>query len=167
MSGLFGTDSARGVTVAELSCEQAMQAGRAAAELLAKEQGGRIIVAKDKRLSSDVLEAAVCAGICSSGIDAETLGAVPAAAASFIVREHKASAGIMITGAAGSGDGSGIRLFAADGFRLDERVQSELEDNIMARMNASPQRKFDNIGRMLSCDNAADEYVAHKTADRR
>ena len=161
MSGLFGTDSARGVTVAELSCEQAMQAGRAAAELLAKEQGGRIIVAKDKRLSSDVLEAAVCAGICSSGIDAETLGAVPAAAASFIVREHKASAGIMITGAAGSGDGSGIRLFAADGFRLDERVQSELEDNIMARMNASPQRKFDNIGRMLSCDNAADEYVAH------
>ena len=52
MSGLFGTDSARGVTVAELSCEQAMQAGRAAAELLVKEQGGRIIVAKDKRLSS-------------------------------------------------------------------------------------------------------------------
>ncbi|NLT09689.1 MAG: phosphoglucosamine mutase [Ruminococcus sp.] len=161
MSGLFGTDSARGVTVAELSCEQAMQAGRAAAELLVKEQGGRIIVAKDKRLSSDVLEAAVCAGICSSGIDAETLGAVPAAAASFIVRERNASAGIMITGAAGSGDGSGIRLIAADGFRLDERVQGELEENILSRMNASPQRKFDNIGRMLSCDNAAEEYVSH------
>ncbi|HRR75732.1 MAG TPA: phosphoglucosamine mutase [Ruminococcus sp.] len=161
MSGLFGTDSARGVTVAELSCEQAMQAGRAAAELLVKEQGGRIIVAKDKRLSSDVLEAAVCAGICSSGIDAETLGAVPAAAASYIVREHSASAGIMITGAAGSGDGSGIRLIAADGFRLDERVQSELEENILSRMNATPQRKFDNIGRMLSCDNAAKEYVSH------
>ncbi|MBQ6181028.1 MAG: phosphoglucosamine mutase [Ruminococcus sp.] len=161
MSGLFGTDSARGVTVAELSCEQAMQAGRAAAELLVKGQGGRIIVAKDKRLSSDVLEAAVCAGICSSGIDAETLGAVPAAAASYIVREHSASAGIMITGAAGSGDGSGIRLIAADGFRLDERVQSELEENILSRMNATPQRKFDNIGRMLSCDNAAKEYVSH------
>ena len=52
MSKLFGTDSARGITVAGLSCELAMQAGKAAAELLVKEQGEKIIVAKDKTLSS-------------------------------------------------------------------------------------------------------------------
>lgn len=161
MSGLFGTDSARGINVAELSCETAMQAGRAAAELLAKGQGGKIVVAKDKKLSSDILEAAVCAGICSSGIDAETLGAVPAAAASFIVREHKASAGIMITGAAGASEGSGIRLFAADGYRLDERIRDDLEENVIARTGAPAQKKFDNIGRMLSCDSAAEEYISH------
>ena len=159
MSGLFGTDSARGITVTELSCELAMQAGRAAAELLAKEEGGKIVVAKDSKLSSDILEAAVCAGICSSGIDAETLGAVPAAAASYIVREHKASAGIMITGAAGISDASGIRLFASDGFRLDERIQDELENYAINRSKSSAQKKFDNIGRMLNCTTAAEEYI--------
>ncbi len=161
MSGLFGTDSARGITVTELSCELAMQAGRAAAELLAKEEGGKIVVAKDSKLSSDILEAAVCAGICSSGIDAETLGAVPAAAASYIVREHKASAGIMITGAAGISDASGIRLFASDGFRLDERIQDELENYAINRSKSSAQKKFDNIGRMLNCTTAAEEYIKH------
>ncbi len=160
MSKLFGTDSARGITVAGLSCELAVRAGKAAAELLAKEQGEKIIVAKDKALSSDVLEAAICAGICSSGIDAETIGAVPAAAASYIVREHKAAAGIMITKAAGAEDASGIRIFGRSGFRLDETALLEIEDSVFD-YNVDALRRFDGVGKILNCSSAADEYTKH------
>lgn len=159
MSGLFGTDSARGLTVAELSCELAMQAGRAAAELFAGEQGGKIIVAKDGALSSAVLEAAVCAGICSSGVDAETVGELSGAAASFIVREHKAAAGIMISEATGIPGASGITIFSSDGFRLSEEMQLQIEDRIYSV--SEERRRFENIGRMLSCNTAAEEYISH------
>lgn len=159
MSGLFGTDSARGLTVAELSCELAMQAGRAAAELFAGEQGGKIIVAKDGALSSAVLEAAVCAGICSSGVDAETVGELSGAAASFIVREHKAAAGIMISEATGIPGASGITIFGSDGFRLSEEMQLQIEDRIYSV--SEERRRFENIGRMLSCNTAAEEYISH------
>ena len=79
MAKLFGTDGPRGIAVTDLTCELAMQTGRAAALVLAKKEGGKtkILVGKDTRLSSDVLEAAVCAGICSVGADAELLGTVP------------------------------------------------------------------------------------------
>lgn len=159
MSGLFGTDSARGLTVAELSCELAMQAGRAAAELFAGEQGGKIIVAKDGALSSAVLEAAVCAGICSSGVDAETVGELSGAAASFIVKEHKAAAGIMISEATGIPGASGITIFGGDGFRLSEEMQLQIEERIYSV--SEERRRFENIGRMLSCNTAAEEYISH------
>ncbi len=159
MSGLFGTDSARGLFVAELSCELAMQAGRAAAELFAKEQGEKIIVAKDGALSSAVLEAAVCAGICSSGVDAETVGEISGAAASFIVKKHKAAAGIMISEATGVTGESGITVFGRDGFRIGEETQLEMEEYICAA--SGERRRFENMGRMLSCDTAAAEYISH------
>lgn len=159
MSGLFGTDSARGLTVTELSCELAMQAGRAAAELFAKEQGEKIIVAKDSALSSAVLEAAVCAGICSSGVDAETVGEISGAAASFIVKEHKAAAGIMISEASGIPGASGITIFDSEGLRLSEEAQLEVEEYIYS--TSGERRRFENIGRMLSYDTAADEYISH------
>lgn len=159
MSGLFGTDSARGLAVTELSCELAMQAGRAAAELFAKEQGEKIIVAKDGALSSAVLEAAVCAGICSSGVDAETVGEISAAAASFIVREHEAAAGIMISEASGIPGASGIIIFDREGLRLSEDAQLEVEEYIYS--TSGERRRFENIGRMLSSDTAADEYISH------
>ncbi|MBR3759489.1 MAG: phosphoglucosamine mutase [Ruminococcus sp.] len=159
MSGLFGTDSARGLIVAELSCELAMQAGRATTELFAGEQGGKIIVAKDNALSSAVLEAAVCAGICSSGADAETVGELSGAAASFIVKKHNAAAGIMISEATGITGASGITVFGSDGFRLSEEMQLFIEERIYPV--SEERRRFENIGRMLSCNTAAEEYFSH------
>lgn len=159
MSGLFGTDSARGLAVAELSCELAMQAGRAAAELFAREQIKKIIVAKDGALSSAVLEAAVCAGICSSGVDAEIVGEISRAAASYIVKEHEAAAGIMISEATGIPGASGITIFDKEGFRLDEDAQLEVEEYIYS--TSGERRRFEDIGRMLSSDTAGEEYLLH------
>ena len=79
MGRLFGTDGARGVAITELTCEMAMQIGRAAALVLTKEAKHRakIFIGKDTRISSDILEAALCAGICSVGAEAVKLGVVP------------------------------------------------------------------------------------------
>ena len=66
MAKFFGTDGPRGIAVTDLTCELAMQTGRAAALVLAKKDGSKtkILVGKDTRVSSDALEAAVCAGLC-------------------------------------------------------------------------------------------------------
>ena len=100
MAKLFGTDGPRGIAVTDLTCELAMQTGRAAALVLAKKGGGKtkILIGKDTRLSSDALEAAVCAGICSVGADAELLGVVPTPAVAHLIGTHEADGGIMISG---------------------------------------------------------------------
>lgn len=99
MGRLFGTDGARGVAITELTCEMAMQIGRAAALVLTKEAKHRakIFIGKDTRISSDILEAALCAGICSVGAEAVKLGVVPTPAVAYLVRTHGADAGVMIS----------------------------------------------------------------------
>lgn len=160
MTGLFGTDSVRGVTVAELSCELAMQVGKAVAELFAKEENENIIIAKDGSLSSDVLEAAICAGICSSGVDAMTIGVITGAAASFIVSSHDdAAAGVMISEATGSADASGMIVFDRDGSRISDELQKDIETHIYS--NIGQQKKFGRLGRILSSYTAAEEYTSH------
>ena len=112
MGRLFGTDGARGVAITELTCEMAMQIGRAAALVLTKEAKHRakIFIGKDTRISSDILEAALCAGICSVGAEAVKLGVVPTPAVAYLVRTHGADAGVMISASHNSVEFNGIKL---------------------------------------------------------
>ena len=98
MGRLFGTDGARGIAVTELTCELAMQIGRAAAIVLTKKMSHKpkIFIGKDTRISSDILESALCAGICSVGADAVTLGVVPTPAVAFLIKDKGVDAGVMI-----------------------------------------------------------------------
>jgi len=163
MSELFGADSAKGIAVADLTCEIAMQAGRASAAVLARGQGkkSKIIVGKDGKRSSDILEAAVCAGICSAGADAECVGAVPAPAAAWLVKEHSADACIMITAASG-GESSGITIFSPEGRRFGRDIEDQIESRVFGigagSALALPRAE---IGRMIHSENAADEYIEH------
>ena len=97
MGRLFGTDGARGVAITELTCETAMQIGKAAAIVLTKKTKHKptIFIGKDTRISSDVLEAALAAGICSVGANAEILGVVPTPAVAALVEQKGADAGVM------------------------------------------------------------------------
>ena len=99
MGRLFGTDGARGVAISELTCELAMQIGRAAAMVLTKETNhkAKIIIGKDTRISGDILESALVAGICSVGADAHILGVVPTPAVAMLVKKYNADAGVMIS----------------------------------------------------------------------
>lgn len=164
MSKLFGTDSAKGVAVAELSCEIAMQAGRAAAAVLPGGNGTRskILIGKDGRPSSDILEAAVCAGICSAGADSEGLGTIPAPAAAWLTKELGADACIMISSAGSGGNSSGIRLFSPEGRRFPADTEEQIErlvfgigaGSVLARPSAE-------MGRMLRAENPQETYRDH------
>ena len=92
MGRLFGTDGARGVANTELTCETAMSIGRAAAMVLieVEHRRPRVLIGKDTRVSSDMLEAALVAGLCSVGADVQLLGVVPTPAVAYLVGKYQA-----------------------------------------------------------------------------
>jgi len=87
MGRLFGTDGARGVANTELTCELAMKIGRAAAMVLVDESitRPRVLIGMDTRISSEMLECSIAAGLCSVGADVLLLGVVPTPAVAFLV----------------------------------------------------------------------------------
>lgn len=164
MGRLFGTDGARGVAITELSCETAMQIGRAAALVLtkhSKRQKAKIIVGKDTRISSDVLEAALVAGICSVGADAHILGVIPTPAVAVLVNSYDADAGIIISASHNSVEYNGIKLFSSEGFKLPDSVENEIEKLILDTPEKVELKDGVNIGRIVYEKNAQWDYIRH------
>ncbi len=170
MARIFGTDGARGVAITELTCELAMQIGRAAAYVLTKESGKahpRILVGMDTRVSSRILESALAAGLASVGANAELLGVVPTPAVAYLVREYKADAGVMISASHNSVEYNGIKLFSGEGFKLPDSVEEEIESLILDRPEEITLRDGTEVGIIMRRSNAADDYINYiqKCAD--
>jgi phosphoglucosamine mutase len=126
---LFGTDGVRGVANAELTPELAFRIGRAGASVLARnsERHRPIIVGRDTRLSGTMLEAAIVAGITSVGRDAVSIGIVPTPAVACVTVAEQAAAGVMISASHNPIADNGIKFFGADGFKLPDAVEEEIE----------------------------------------
>ena len=163
MGRLFGTDGARGVANSELTCEIALEIGRAAAYVLTKELNhkAKIIIGKDTRISSDMLESALTAGICSMGADAMLLGAIPTPAVAFLVREYNADAGIMISASHNPVEYNGIKIFNRDGFKLPDKIQDEIESIILDKSEPLPVIIGGELGNVTRCRSAVRDYVEH------
>ena len=132
MERLFGTDGARGVAVTGFTCETAMRLGRAVASVMcAGSEKPKIIVGLDTRVSGDVLQAALVSGICSLGVDAVLVGVVPTPAVSYLVQKNHACAGIMITAGISEYKYNGMKIFGADGYRIDRDAEEQLEMLVM------------------------------------
>lgn len=128
MARLFGTDGVRGVANVELTCELAYRLGQAAATFLGK----TIVVGKDTRLSGDMLEAALVAGITSAGGTALLAGVIPTPGVALLVREMKAAGGAVISASHNPPEYNGIKLFDAAGFKLPDAVEDDIEAFITA-----------------------------------
>ncbi len=164
MGRLFGTDGARGVAITELTCELAMDIGRAAAYVLAKKSGKtspRILIGKDTRISSDILEAALCAGVTSVGAEAVLLGVVPTPAVAFLVKQYGADAGVMISASHNSVEYNGIKLFSCDGFKLSDETEEEIEALILDRKEDIILSQGTEVGRITRCERAVQDYIEH------
>lgn len=163
MGRLFGTDGARGVAITELTCELAMQIGRAAALVLTKKVSHKpqILIGKDTRISSDILEAALCAGICSVGADAIKLGVVPTPAVAYLVKEKSADAGVMISASHNSVEFNGIKLFASTGYKLSDEIEEEIERLILDNPEEISLSSHTSVGRITCCETAVQEYIDH------
>lgn len=163
MGRLFGTDGARGIAISELTCEMAMNIGRAAALVLTETTTlkPKILIGKDTRISCDVLEAALIAGICSVGADCYLLGVVPTPAVAYLVKRYKADAGVMISASHNSVEFNGIKLFSADGFKLPDEIEERIENLILDYPEDMKVLDGGFIGRVYYEKNAEWDYVRH------
>ncbi len=131
MGKLFGTDGVRGIANKDLTPELAFKIGRFGAYVLSKGNKGKILVGKDTRISGDMLEASLMAGICSVGLDAVSLGVIPTPAVAYLTKKHQALAGVVISASHNPGEYNGIKFFDSQGFKLPDEVEEEIEDLVI------------------------------------
>ena len=163
MRRLFGTDGVRGIANDFLSCERALEIGRALGTVLSvkKKYKTKVIIGMDTRISSRMLCAALAAGICSVGGEVVNAGVIPTPAIAHLVRKHGYTAGVMISASHNSFEYNGIKIFGTDGFKLsdelEERIESIVLDNDTHPAIAEPER----IGTVYDSLTAKEEYIEH------
>lgn len=162
MGRLFGTDGVRGVANTELTGEMAYQLGRAGAYVLTKEKkhAPRILVAMDTRISGDMLESALVAGICSVGAHAVLAGVIPTPAVAYLVRHYRLDAGVMISASHNPVEYNGIKFFSNRGYKLSDELEEEIEDILLSRMEVLPCPTGSAIGTKSYAEEALDDYIA-------
>lgn len=163
MGRLFGTDGVRGIANKELTCELALQIGRAAATVLtdAENRHPRILIGKDTRISSDMLEAAITAGLCSVGADVVQLGVIPTPAVAFLVGKYEADAGVMLTASHNPCQFNGIKIFSGDGYKLPDELEDKIETIVLSGGKGVPVPVGGNIGTVTVEPDAVEDYINH------
>ena len=161
----FGTDGVRGVANLELDALLAFKIGAAAAYTLTQESAhgkkAKLLIGKDTRISSDMLENALVAGICSVGADVELLGVIPTPAVAYLTIKHKADAGIVISASHNSYEYNGIKIFAGNGYKLPDAIEAKIED-LIDDYESIPRMTHDKIGRVLKSEiDPVVEYTNH------
>ena len=134
MGKLFGTDGIRGVVGENLTAEMAFRVGQAVATVLKEDKGSRptVVIGKDTRVSSDMLEAALVAGICSVGGDVKPVGTIPTPAVAYLAVREKADAGIVISASHNPYEHNGIKVFSGEGYKLSDAVEERIEAHILS-----------------------------------
>ncbi|MVB10366.1 Phosphoglucosamine mutase [Caprobacter fermentans] len=163
MGRLFGTDGVRGVANSELTCELAMNIGRAAATVLtdSSHRHPKILIGKDTRLSSDMLEAAITAGLCSVGANVVRLGVVPTPAVAFLVGKYKADAGVMLTASHNPCEFNGIKIFSGDGYKLPDALEEQIEAIVLDHAQEPACPVGGAVGSVSEAPNTVRDYVDH------
>jgi len=165
MARLFGTDGVRGVANTELTGDLAFRLGRAGAYVLTKEKkhAPRILVAMDTRISGDMLESALVAGICSVGAHAVVAGVIPTPAVAYLVRKYRLDAGVMISASHNPVEYNGIKFFDNQGYKLSDELEDEIEDILMSRPEILPSPTGIGLGTKGYAEEALDDYLAFLT----
>ena len=169
MGRLFGTDGARGIANSELTCELAMQIGRAAAMVLIDEKIKRpkVMIGMDTRISSSMLCSAITAGLCSVGADVMQLGVLPTPAVAYLVKKYNYDAAVMITASHNPCEYNGIKIFQKDGFKLPDELEERIEGIILDGTSVPPVKIGADVGRIRTSEMPIFDYVRHleKTID--
>ena len=171
MGRLFGTDGIRGVVGETLTAELAYRVGQAITIVLTKQEGSAptITIGKDTRISSDMLESALMAGICSMGGSVMPFGTIPTPAVAFLTVQEEADAGIVISASHNPFEHNGIKIFGSQGYKLSDEMEAAVEDIVLSeeplqvmthekigmRLHGMRQMKADYIDHLLStvdCD---------------
>ena len=163
MGKLFGTDGIRGVVGETLTAELAYQVGRAVTTVLTEELGHKpiITIGKDTRISSDMLESALMAGICSVGGDVMPFGTIPTPAVAFLTVQEHADAGIVISASHNPYEHNGIKVFNGQGYKLSDEMEAKVEELILYHTNI-PAKTHGEIGtRYHGMRQMKKDYIHH------
>ncbi len=154
MGKLFGTDGIRGVVNAGLDAQLAFKVGLAAAQVLSQEKADgrpRFTIGKDTRISSDLLEGALIAGLCSAGADVLHLGVIPTPAVAWVTVDSGADAGIVISASHNPFEHNGIKIFNGRGFKLSDELEGKIEEIILSDRPVEC-KTHGEIGRVIYAD---------------
>jgi len=159
---MFGTDGVRGIANVELTPEMAFDLGRAGSYVLAMQDNTlrpQILVGKDTRVSGDMLEAALIAGICSTGADVLTVGVIPTPAVAYLTQKYQASCGIVISASHNPVQDNGIKFFGPNGYKLPDELESTIEKLVMDGTRDLSRPTGEEIGRVYDVEEALNRYL--------
>jgi phosphoglucosamine mutase len=155
---LFGTDGVRGRANSHpMTAEMALRLGAAAGRYFRREAGGvhRVVIGKDTRLSSYMLENAMTAGLTSTGMNVLLLGPVPTPAVGYLTRSMRADVGVMISASHNPYQDNGIKFFGPDGFKLSDEAEAEIEAIVAGEIALAEP---DQIGRARRIEDGRGRY---------
>src|SRR5438094_4253169 len=175
MSGprkIFGTDGVRGTANIEpVTAETALRLGRAAAHVFKNvprqdsDHGKRkIVLGKDTRLSGYMLENALSSGILSMGVDVLFIAPLPTPGVAYVTRSLRADAGIIITASHNPYDDNGIKFFRADGYKLDDKIEYQIESLVFSGDIENIRPTAEDIGKAVRIEDALGRYIEHAKA---
>jgi phosphoglucosamine mutase len=169
---IFGTDGVRGTANIEpVTAETALKLGRAAAHVfknVAAQSRGRekhkIVIGKDTRLSGYMLENAISAGVLSMGVDVLFIGPLPTPGVAYTTRSLRADAGIVITASHNPYDDNGIKFFRGDGYKLDDKIEDQIEHLVFSGDIENIRPTASEIGKAVRIDDALGRYIEYAKA---
>ncbi|MEZ4381602.1 MAG: phosphoglucosamine mutase [Nannocystaceae bacterium] len=157
---LFGTDGIRGpANIHPMTPEVALRLGMAVAAHFGRH--GRVVIGKDTRLSGYMFETALAAGVCAMGAEVMLVGPLPTPGIAYITRSMRADAGVVISASHNPFVDNGIKLFAADGFKLPDAVEAKLEAMMEPGALDDQVARGREIGRAARIDDATGRYITH------
>jgi len=166
---IFGTDGVRGTANIEpVTAETALKLGRAAGHVFKhvapqsrSRERHKIVIGKDTRLSGYMLENAISAGILSMGVDVLFIGPLPTPGVAYVTRSLRADAGIVITASHNPYDDNGIKFFRPDGYKLDDKIESQVEHLVFSGEIENIRPTASAIGKAVRIDDALGRYIEY------
>ena len=161
MRKYFGTDGIRGIAGESLTADLSFKVGKALGKLLTeKKEHPKVVIGRDTRISCDMIEHALTAGLTSTGVNVMTVGTIPTPAIAYLTKTIETDSGIMISASHNPYQDNGIKIFGPDGFKLTDEQELEIEsliDNSEQIKNAS----FEKIGKVYGGNELTQKYIQH------
>ncbi|QTD39776.1 phosphoglucosamine mutase [Sporosarcina sp. Te-1] len=163
MTKYFGTDGVRGIANKELTPELAFKLGRLGGYVLTKDltEKAQVLVGRDTRISSQMLESALIAGLMSNGIEVMRLGVISTPGVAYLTRAMNAQAGVMISASHNPVADNGIKFFGADGFKLTDEQEEEIEKLLHEEQDHLPRPIGADVGTVTEYFEGGHKYIQY------
>lgn len=161
MGKYFGTDGFRGEANVTLTVEHAFRVGRFLGYYYGKEHRPKVVIGKDTRRSSYMLEYALAAGLTASGADVYLLHVTPTPSVSYVVKREGFDCGIMITASHNPYYDNGIKVINGEGYKLEAETERQIEDYLDGKTEEVPYATGENIGRTIDYSIGRHRYIGY------